>query len=164
MAPHSSTFAWRIPGTEEPGGLPSMGSHRVGQDWSDLAAAAGADCYYWYHGIWMLISEKPFTSGPPTPRAAGVSVRPWHRRFIFWEHVIQASLSPRVCSLRLRPLCALHVGLSVGWPERVAWRHGHGHKWTSWPVRVLWVEQGSRCPGTPRGMCWGGGFRVGGHM
>ena len=32
-------FAWRIPGTEEPSGLPSMGSHRVGHDWSDLAAA-----------------------------------------------------------------------------------------------------------------------------
>ena len=37
MATHSSVLAWRIPGTGEPGGLPSMGSHRVGQDWSDLA-------------------------------------------------------------------------------------------------------------------------------
>ena len=32
MAPHSSALAWRIPGTGEPGGLPSMGSHRVGHD------------------------------------------------------------------------------------------------------------------------------------
>ena len=40
MATHSSILAWRIPGTEEPSGLPSMGSHRVGHDWSDLAAAA----------------------------------------------------------------------------------------------------------------------------
>ena len=40
MATHSSALAWRIPGTGEPGGLPSMGSHRVGHDWSDLAAAA----------------------------------------------------------------------------------------------------------------------------
>ena len=40
MATHSSILAWRIPGTEEPGGLPSMGSHRVGHDSSDLAAAA----------------------------------------------------------------------------------------------------------------------------
>ena len=39
MATHSSVLAWRIPGTEEPGGLPSMGSHRVGHDGSDLAAA-----------------------------------------------------------------------------------------------------------------------------
>ena len=36
-ATHSSVLAWRIPGTGEPGGLPSMGSHRVGHDWSDLA-------------------------------------------------------------------------------------------------------------------------------
>ena len=40
MATHSSVLAWRIPGTGEPCGLPSMGSHRVGHDWSDLAAAA----------------------------------------------------------------------------------------------------------------------------
>ena len=38
MATHSSVLAWRIPGTEEPGGLPSMRSHRVRHDWSDLAA------------------------------------------------------------------------------------------------------------------------------
>jgi len=42
MATHSSDLAWRIPGTGEPGGLPSMGSHRVRHDWSDLAAAAAA--------------------------------------------------------------------------------------------------------------------------
>ena len=39
MATDSSVLAWRIPGTAGPGGPPSMGSHRVGQDWSDLAAA-----------------------------------------------------------------------------------------------------------------------------
>ena len=39
MATHSSVLAWRIPGMREPGGLPSMGSHRVGHDWSDLAVA-----------------------------------------------------------------------------------------------------------------------------
>ena len=42
MATHSSVLSWRIPGTGEPGGLPSMGSHRVGHDRSDLAAAAAA--------------------------------------------------------------------------------------------------------------------------
>ena len=43
MATHSSVLAWRIPGTGEPGGLLSMGSHRVGHDWSSLAAAV----YFW---------------------------------------------------------------------------------------------------------------------
>ena len=40
MATHSSVPAWRIPGTGEPGGLLSMGSHRVGHNRSNLAAAA----------------------------------------------------------------------------------------------------------------------------
>ena len=44
MATHSNVLAWRIPGTGEPGGLPSMGSHRVRHDLSDLAAAAAGDC------------------------------------------------------------------------------------------------------------------------
>ena len=47
MATHSSVLAWRIPGTGEPGRLPSMGLHRVGHDWGDLAAAAAA-----YPCIW----------------------------------------------------------------------------------------------------------------
>ena len=42
MATHSSVLAWRIPGTGEPDELPSMGSHRVGYDWRNLAAAAAA--------------------------------------------------------------------------------------------------------------------------
>ena len=40
MTTHSSVLAWRIPGTGQPGGLPSMGSHRVRHNWSDAAAAA----------------------------------------------------------------------------------------------------------------------------
>ena len=47
---HSSVLAWRIPGTAEPGGLPSTGSHRVGHDWSDLAVAAAET----YRIIWPL--------------------------------------------------------------------------------------------------------------
>ena len=54
MATHSSALAWRIPGMVEPGGLPSTGSHRVGHDWSDLAAAAAAASQYGH------ISMKPF--------------------------------------------------------------------------------------------------------
>ena len=65
MALHFSTFAWKIPWMEEPGGLLSMGSHRVGHDRSDLAAAT-ADCSLpgcSFHGIlqasimdWVAIS------------------------------------------------------------------------------------------------------------
>ena len=75
MATHSSVLAWRIPGMAEPGGLPSMGSHRVGHEWSDLAAAAAAAVY---------ISEKvmaphsstlawkiPWTEGPGRLQSMG---------------------------------------------------------------------------------------------
>ena len=59
MATHSSVLAWRIPGTAEPGGLLSMGSHRVRHDWSDLAAAAVSlvnVCIYGY--AFSVISNK----------------------------------------------------------------------------------------------------------
>ena len=46
MVTHSSVLAWRIPGTGEPGGLPSMGSHRVGHDLRDLAAAVCLGHHY----------------------------------------------------------------------------------------------------------------------
>ena len=61
MAAHSSVPAWRIPGVAEPGGLPSTGSHRVGHDWSDLAAAAAAvknnlKSMHKYHACAQLLS------------------------------------------------------------------------------------------------------------
>ena len=59
MATHSSVLAWRIPGTAERGGLPSMGSHRVGHDWSDLAAAA------------VLISGRALRLKPSWPDTPG---------------------------------------------------------------------------------------------
>ena len=51
MATHLSVLAWRIPGIGEPGGLPSMGLHRVRHDWSDLAAA-----YKWKNNKVLLYS------------------------------------------------------------------------------------------------------------
>ena len=65
MATHSSVLAWRIPGTGEPGGLPSMRSHRIGHDWSNLAA----DSNKWTPSRWpnpslpcvvQLLTNKSF--------------------------------------------------------------------------------------------------------
>ena len=53
MAPHSS-LAWKIPRTEEPGGLQSVGSLKVGHDWSDLAAAAAAEAFQAQHQLLQL--------------------------------------------------------------------------------------------------------------
>ena len=58
MATHSSVLAWRIPGTGEPGGLPSMGSHRVGHNWSDLAAAACQSRNVFPSGLWSSKSNQ----------------------------------------------------------------------------------------------------------
>ena len=57
MAPHSSTLAWRIPGSGEPGGLPSMGSHRVGHNWRDLAVAVSY--------LWLISSCSSILLGLP---------------------------------------------------------------------------------------------------
>ena len=53
-ATHSSVLSWRIPGTEEPGGLSSMGLCRVGQDWRDLEAAAAAALKFLLSGTTYL--------------------------------------------------------------------------------------------------------------
>ena len=58
MATNSSVLALRIPWRGEPGGLPSMGSHRVGHDWSNLAAAAAA------FFLFTLFKSKIFTKVP----------------------------------------------------------------------------------------------------
>ena len=57
MATHSSVLAWRMPGTGEPGGLPSMGSHRVRHDWSDLAAVSA-------HGKSQRVLPRPRSHTP----------------------------------------------------------------------------------------------------
>ena len=88
MATHSSVLAWRIPGTGEPGGLPSTGSHRVRHNWSDLAAAAnpvGPNRYRFDRWVGMIPWRRKWQ---PTPvfspgesygqrRLAGYS--PWGR-------------------------------------------------------------------------------------
>ena len=55
MATHSNVLAWRISGTGEPGGLLSVGSHRVGHDGSDAAAAAASNSYKWNHTVFVFV-------------------------------------------------------------------------------------------------------------
>ena len=60
MAIHSSVLAWRIPGTGEPGGLPCMGWHRVGHNWSNLAAPAAAG---WLgKALWWYFTEETWSN------------------------------------------------------------------------------------------------------
>ena len=58
MATHSSVLAWRIPGMAEPGGLPTMGSHRVGHNWSDLAAPGLLLVKHQLINIWLYLAKN----------------------------------------------------------------------------------------------------------
>ena len=92
IATHSSVLAWRIPGTGEPGRLPSGGSHRVGPDWSDLAA------------VYIPQSYSQFV--PPSPSSA-VPTSPFPRDVIFFlKHI------PKIVS-QLRRQFSLAVESSI---------------------------------------------------
>ena len=89
MATHSSVLAWRIPGTAEPGGLPSMGSHRVGHDWSDLAPAAAA--VYSVPGA-VCTSRPAFTLSEFTWNFWVLSMWvPWNTLSYFTKNIILCS-------------------------------------------------------------------------
>ena len=83
MATHSSVLAWRIPGMVEPGGLSSMGSHRVGHDWSDLAAAAAGSGLFnplppemRVPQDFRLITSVKVYSSPPSPLLLNLHTHP----------------------------------------------------------------------------------------
>ena len=70
MATHSSVLTWRISGMAEPGGLLSMGSHRVGHGWSDLAAAAAAS--------YSIFIASNYNVRPPSGKVTPCQYK-WHR-------------------------------------------------------------------------------------
>ena len=92
VATHSSVLAWRIPGTGEPGGLLSMGSHRVGHDWNNLAAVAAL--FFWLHlkACGILV---PWPEMEPVPPAAEVwSPNHWTTRDFPEENCSCSTMQP----------------------------------------------------------------------
>ena len=68
MATHSSILAWKIPGTGEPSGLLSMGSHRIRHDWNDLAAeAVSAIRHFCKEHRWPILPSPTFQCGLCAP-------------------------------------------------------------------------------------------------
>ena len=79
MATHSNILAWRIPWTEEPGRLQSMGSQKVGQDWSDLAFPQQSPCF-------SLPSFSPGSTLSCERAGSDASLWPWQIRMrIVWQ-------------------------------------------------------------------------------
>ena len=86
MATHSSVLAWRIPGTGEPGGLPSMGSHRVGHIWSNLAAVAVSK-------VLKLSCSEPQRGNLPRQAIAGKVVLKLTWELTIMHHHVKAHFS-----------------------------------------------------------------------
>ena len=119
MATHSSVLAWTISGMREPGGLLSKGSHRVGHNWSDLAAAA-LPCYI--HLVSFVRAAGPWHLSWDPGLGQGVDPRPsWQLRLhveqIHWEWSIlygqgQGENQERVQQLLVHPFSYEHTFLS----------------------------------------------------
>jgi len=156
MAIHSSVLAWRIPGTAEPGGLLSMGSHRVGHDWSNLAAAAAAADQVWMWELnykeswalknwcfWTVVLEKILKS-PLDCRRSNQS--------ILKEISPEYSLEGLMLKLKLqyfghlmRRTDSLEKTLMLGKIEGGG--EGDNRGWDGWmasPMQWTWVWVGSR--------------------
>ena len=125
MATHSSVLAWRIPGMGEPGRLLSMGSHRVGHDWSDLAAAAAAptdDTVPWLLKFLSLAGGSGTVQGPlwtlgtVTSHSSGRFFSPDPSGFFIgmpWSALINKYISGPLCRLLRLILCIALLSLTV---------------------------------------------------
>ena len=119
MATYSSILAWRIPGTEEPGGLLSMGSHRVGHDWSDLAtAAADPQLFFIFLTQFLVVlAFSPSTSvfffqyllTPVSTLTHTVNIKHYFNYLIKKKFCPGAAIFPLNC-------LALHVFVILSWP------------------------------------------------
>ena len=124
MATHSSILVWRIPGTEEPGGLLSMEWHRVGHNWSDLAVAAAEQLSLpnWEGSCLLHVGAAvmtPLRAGGSDPKMAHSHGDKWYwlsaRSSVWVEYW-------RLCSSRSEPLqvtWAYH--LVTGFKRQVSW-------------------------------------------
>ena len=144
MATHSSILALRIPETEEPGGLLSMGSHRVGHDWSDLTSAAAAANDNPYFPIYPSPQVKESTCQDRRCRRYGfdpwVGKIPWSRK---WK------LTPVLLPGKFHGQGSLEGCSPWGHKELYTTEHTHAHvqdwslnkifKASSYPFFTLWL-------------------------
>ena len=188
MATHSSILAWRIPGMGEPGGLPSMGSHRVGHDWSNLAAAA-ADSILKSRDI-TLSTKVPLVKAIVFPvvmygceswnikkaehwRIDAFELWCWRRLlWVPWtarrsNQSILKEISPE-CSLATWCEELTHLKRPWCWERLRAGGEGDGRGWDGWMVSLtqwtwVWVNSGSWWWTGRPGVLWFMGSQRVGH-
>ena len=122
MATHSRVLAWRIPGIGEPGRLPSMGSHRVGHNWSDLAAVANM-----FHSL-LIGSEQQiqqifFHWIFSLHKNTIMNIRPYPPIFILLHTLLSVQLSHSVVSESLPPHGMQHNRFLCPSPTPGYWSH-----------------------------------------
>ena len=131
MATHSSILAWRILGTEEPGGLPSMGSHRVGHNWSDLAAAAAVSWLLPCETHIRLLTHKTIRKDIEFCQFFFCIFWNYHMIFIFHStHVVRVSewvkSHSRVRLFATQWTVAYQAPPSIGFSRQEYWSGLHG--------------------------------------
>ena len=137
MATHSSVLAWRIPGMGEPGMLPSMGSHRVGHGWSDLAAAAAVLLEY----FWRISAVHSYFLFALLLQKGSI---PWDYSYFIPIHFVLLLLYRS----RVKPHRKFSIGIKIC--DAV-----HTQMWKVYCLCdvAFWAEQGLRSKG--RRLTWG---------
>ena len=126
MATHSSVLAWRIPRTGEPGGLPSLGLHRVGHDWSNLAAAAAAciHCILFIHSFVLIVGNlgclyfSVMVNNATMNYAAmnsGIQIHVWVPVFSSFAYILRGWMA----GSNGRVLCSTFWGRAICFPQRL---------------------------------------------
>ena len=139
MATHSSVLAWRIPGTGEPGGLPSMGSHRVGHDWSDLVVVVVVvSIIKFIHIVGQPVSGTFLHQYLFSFLFLIVAILTGVRRYLIvvWFAFPPKSVVLSIFSYACGPFVYLWRYIQVLWPfsDRVVWFF-----WLSWILYIFWI-------------------------
>ena len=141
MATHSSVLAWRIPGTGEFGGLLSIASHRVGHDWSDLAAAVAASFFPCFSGHLVV-----------SPQLSGLSESHLQVQPLVQFHILDG---PRLSSGALGPFSQ---GVESNSPT---WLWIRGHLWAlQIPAEGVILCHSSNCSHLPPWLAWPSSWSV----
>ena len=140
MAPHSGTLAWRIPGMGEPGGLPSMGSHWVGHDWSDLVAASWIKLVEVRDSSWAISNPKRWCC---ESAALNMPVKLENSAVVTGLEKVSFHSKPKVAQMvKCLPAMQKTWVWSLGWKDLLEKETATHSSTLTW--RIPWTEEPGR--------------------